>query len=93
MSLVCNEKDARGVTLAPAEQDDAERNIAGDARWSGLSLPRQYRGDGLPTRSAAARTRAGKRRVRDSRGSDLNQIFGRPYLPVSCLRALYRLRR
>ena len=41
---------ARGVTLAPAEQDGAKRNTHRDVLAKRLSSPQQHGGAGIPTR-------------------------------------------
>ena len=48
-------------------------------------LPQQHRGDQLPPQSAAARTRAGKRRVMDFRDSGLILIFSALHYCPPCM--------
>ena len=55
---------SRGVTLAPAEQDGAQRNIAGDVRSEGIFCPAST-GELGYQRGERPLYSGGKRRVED----------------------------
>jgi len=84
MLLICEGEHVRGVTLAPAEQDVAQRAITGDVRDEGISCLTSTGKIGYPRGERPPVLGRGSAASGDHGVSDLNLIFCRLGLIPSC---------